>query len=327
MKKLICHLLLLISSVPYAHSEPLRIRLGANPNIWFAQPSIIIGEGWDREAGFILEQKVYPGPAHNLQAFVAGELEGVNNNAAAALLAHDRGKGLKVVAGTFVGDISIIAQPSALSVAGETGLAKLQAFKARYGRRFKLATNPRGSLSDLTVRRWLEQHWPNYEQGVELIAAGDQAQLQQLFLSRAVDGCAGFGSLLWLFREKLPETGELLSPEALMPNQPGGVLMISADFAAAHPREVAALATLYTRASELLQRDPARAAQHIDRLLTSGFVSRPLLEASIRGRTDFFTSDLERMRAPIEALAAYMVSRGYLKSTPALDQLLTPEHQ
>lgn len=322
MKKLICHLLLLISCVTYAHSEPLRIRLGANPNIWFAQPSIIIGEGWDRESGFILEQKVYPGPAHNLQAFVAGELEGVNNNVAAALLAHDRGKALKIVAATFDGDISIIAQPRALTTPGETGLAKLQGFKAQHGRRFKLATNPRGSLSDLTVRRWLEQQWPTFEQGVELVAAGDQAQLQQLFLSRAVDGCAGFGSLLWLFRDKLPDAGELLSPEALMPHQPGGVLMVSAEFAAAHPREIAALAKLYTRASELLQRDPARAAQHIDRLLTSGFVSPPLLEASIRGRAQFFSGDLNSMRAPIESLATYMVQKGYLKQSPVLEQIM-----
>lgn len=325
MKKLICHLLLLIAVVPYAHSEPLRIRLGANPNIWFAQPSVIIGEGWDREAGFILEQKVYPGPAHNLQAFVAGELEGVNNNAAAALLAHDRGKKLTIVTGSFVGDISLLVHPQALGLPGATGLAKLQGFKARYGRKFKLATNPRGSLSDLTVRRWLEEQWPEYEGDVELIAAGDQAQLQQLFLSRAVDGCAGFGSLLWLFREKLPETGELVSPDEMMPNQPGGVLMVSAEFAAAHPREIAALVKLYARANELIQRDPARAAGHLDQQLTSGFVSRPLLEASIRGRAKFFTTDLNRMRAPISSLAAYMVRKGYLKSTPALDQLLRAE--
>ena len=326
MRTILFHLLLLAISVTDSHSQPMppHLRIGANPNIWFAQPSVIIGEGWDREAGFVLEQKVYPGPAHNLQAFVAGELDGVNNNVAAALLAHDRGKKLKLVAATFAGDISIIVQPEVGPTPSTGGLAQLKGFRAAHGRRFKLATNPRGSLSDLTVRRWLDSAWPEYESDLELISAGDQAQLQQLFLSKSADGCAGFGSLLWLFQEKITATTELIPPDQLMRDQPGGALMMSEEFTIRHPEQVAALAKLYRRASELIRRDPARAAEHIDKYLTSGFVPRGLLEASLKARREFVISDLEPMRRPIEALAVYMHEKGYLKRLPTIDSLLLP---
>ena len=251
---------------------------------------------------------------------MAGELDGVNNNAAAALLAHARGRALRIVAGTFLGDISIIAQPELNALSG-SGLERVKQFRAHFGRKFRLATNPRGSLSDLTVRRWLEASWPEYESGVELIASGDQAQLQQLFLSRSADGCAGFGSLLWLFRDKIANVIELVPPDELMLNQPGGVLMIDAKFLEAHPREVAQLKALYERATKLIRDDPARAAKHIDHFLTSGFVPLPLLEASIRGRDRFFSTD--PAPAAIDSLADYMVRAGYLKARPDLQLLLT----
>lgn len=317
MKRILLLLLCVLCPAHLGWADTV-VRLGANPNIWFPHAAVIIGEGWDRQAGLRIEQKIYPGPAHNLQGLISGEVDGVTNNVAAALLARERGKALTLVAGTTLGDISLIVQPPVLQIAGSSPLEKLKRFTATHGRRFRLVTNPRGSLSEITMRRWLETSWPQFESGIELIHAGDQATLQQLFFSGAADGCAGFGSLLWLFQAKNPAIAELLTPEQLMTDQPGGALALSDEWIARHPELVPVLQELFRRATDLIRTDPERAAAHVDALLTNGLVPLPILSASLRERRRFIESDLSKLESSTMELSRYMVRAGYLTQPPDL---------
>jgi NitT/TauT family transport system substrate-binding protein len=302
---------LLITSVT---AEPKPIRVSAGPNIWFAQPSVIIGEELDKQVGLSFEQIRYPGPANMLQAFAAGEIDCMNNNVAAAFLAAGRGIDIRFVAQTFRGDIFLLGEGELLELSRKSGpAAALREFTKLKGRKLKLVTNPRGSLSDLNARFWLRNTFGDYESLVEVTHAADQAQLQQLYLSGSADLLAAFSPLLEILGRRRPAVGYFAKPADLMTSQPGGALVVRAKFAADHPDIITKLRELYRRATLFMIEHPDRAAMHVEKYLMEGLLSRELIASALRANQAYLVSDAADMRQPAQLLHDFMIAERYLK--------------
>lgn len=318
-------LCLLIFSVACATPclAQIKLRLGHAPNFWFTQQAIIKGEGWDREAGFELELIRFAGPADVLQAFVAGETDGMTNNLAAVMLAAQAGVPIKIVSATFKGDITLLARGKLQELRRNlTAIEALEHFVQITGRRVKIATNPKGSLSDLMFRYWIKEKLKDPLRLLEVIHAGDQAQLQQLFLSGAVDGMSAFAPLVTLMLELEKESAIFVAPADIMPFQPGGCLVLRNTFISSYPKITSDLITLYERANQFILENPEVAARHIQTYVTGRLLSDELVRRSLRESRDFFTTDIRPMIDPTHILINFMVKERYLKKAPDLDAML-----
>lgn len=320
--QLLLFLVLIALSIKGYSEDVKTVRLNMHPNIWFPQTAIIKAMKWDVEAGLQLEPLVVSGPIQSLQTFVAGSVEGMNSNSASILLAHERGVPLRIVTTTYYGDISLVAHGNVVGAPGTTAIEKLRSFRAHVGRKPILVNNPRGSLSEITIKRWLEEQMPDYADHIEIIEAGDQAQMQQIFLSGRADLCSAFGSLLWLFKKHDPSVEEIASPDEVSRDQPGGVLVVRKEYAERNPDVVLKLRALYRKADELMRNDPEAVVEPIDRFLTSRFLPKSILRESLDDRRRFIGGDPSHVRKWLSGLAEYMLRRGYIKSRPNLDELL-----
>ncbi len=296
--------------------------LGSAPNLWFAQPTVIIGEGWDQELGIKIILKRYPGPANLLQAFVAGEIDGMNNNLAAAMLAKARGIPLKIICGTIIGDINLIANENLLQLKNELGpVNAIKKFSLDRKRKLILVTNPKGSLSDLNAKFWLLNNFPDFDKYITLIHAGDQAQLQQIFINGRADILAGFAPLKQIIREKKPKADYFLTPEELMKNQPGGGLTIKMSFVKDHPETIEKLRHLYEQATKFMKTEPEKSAVHIDKYLLQGLLGKDVIKEVLIERKSFLSTDLKVMRKGTQEIYNLMLKDGYIKNPFDLDTI------
>ncbi len=294
-------------------AEPLRVEVGQIPLLWFSQPSVIKGEGWDREAGLDLSLQIFPGPPPMIQAFAGGKLDVLYNNVAAALILKDKGVDIQVLAGSLRGDTLLIGRAPLTDMA--KALGPVEAIRKRaqeLGRPLKLATYPKGSLGDIIVRRWVEAAFGADQKLVEIINTGSHELYQQAILSESVDLISAYWEILVNFSQKDPRLGLIARPEVLMANQPGGIVGVRGSFARAHPGAAQKLLELHRRATRFVRENPARAAAHFHKYVAHGLVDEKVLEDSIRIAPERFDDRLGPLRASIQTIADFMVGHGYL---------------
>lgn len=298
------------------------IKLGFFPSICFAQPAVIVGEGWDKELGITFELNKYPGPANMLQAFVSGEVDGMNNNMAAGILASARGIQVKFVTGTFIGDINFISEGELIILKNTFGqIEAIKRFYALQKRKLKLVTNPKGSLSDLTTRYWLKTNLPNFENYIEIVHAADQAQLLQLYLNGRADLLAGYAPLKQILSQKRPHVEYFLAPKELMEAQPGGALTMKSSFINTHPEEISKLKSLYDKATMLMKQDPERCAAHIEKYLLQGLLTKEVIAEALIESKDYLSTDLKQGKSNMQKIHTLMIEDNYIKEPIDLDSL------
>jgi NitT/TauT family transport system substrate-binding protein len=319
LKFVLSILLLSLPSVGKAEEDQI-IKIGNAPNLWWAQPSIIIGEGWDREVGIKLELKKYPGPAHLLQAFVQGELDGMNNNIAAGILTYSKGIPIELVSGTFIGDINLLSEGELVELKNKYGLVEaIKKFSQLKQRKLKLGTNPKGSLSDLNSKFWLKTNMPDYKNYIDTIHAGDQAQLQQLLIMGQADLLAGFAPIKEIVSQKNPNISFFLTGKELMKNQPGGALIMRTSYIEAHSERIKQLKELYLRATSLMKSDPERCAVHIEKYLLQGLLKKEVINEVLINSKDYLSTDLELVKPNTQKIHDLMLEEGYIKESINLD--------
>ncbi len=296
------------------------IRVGTAPHLWWAQPAVIIGEGWDRELGIKLEHRIYPGPAHLLQAFVQGELDGMNNNIAAGILTFSKGIPIKLVSGTIIGDINLLSEGELLELKNKFGpVEAIKKFSQLKKRKLKLVTNPKGSLSDLNSRYWLTMNLPDYKNYIDIIHAGDQAQLQQLFIIGKADLLAAFAPIKEIVSQKNPKVAFFITGKELMENQPGGALIMRTSYIEGHPERIKQLKELYLRATNLMKSHPERCAVHIEKYLLHGLLKKEVIKEVLINSNDYLSTNLELVKPNTQKIHDLMLQEGYIKEPINLD--------
>jgi NitT/TauT family transport system substrate-binding protein len=309
-------------AVSAGNSQPFKITVGFAANLWFAQPAIIKGEGWDKEAGLDITLQRFPGPPGILQAFVVGQIDIMYNNMASTLMPQTRDIPTRMIASTIKDDIFLVARPSLTQFSAAGNAAEtIKKFVAVNGRKVKISTNPKGSLSDLVLRYWLSHAFTDSTQYVDVINTGSQDEFQQSILSGDVDAASIFEPLYSIAHELDPKLVIIAEPKELMPDQPGGGVSIHESLAAARPDIVRKYLALHIRATQFLKDNPARAAQDISEYFGKGLVSVETYEKAIRLDHERFVSDPAIMIPSTKIMHDYMRKNGYLVKDVDIDKL------
>jgi NitT/TauT family transport system substrate-binding protein len=310
-----------VSSFLSQGAELKKVSIGYAANLWFAQPAVIKGEGWDREMGLDIELKRFAGPNYILQAFVSGQCDVMYNNIAATMTPPTRDFPTRVIASTIKDDIFLAARSPLASLKGKgTAADAIRAFVTQHKRKVKISTNPKGSLSDLVLRYWLDHAFDKPSDFVEVINTGSQDQFQQSILSRDVDASSIFEPLYTICTRLDRDITLFAQPGELMPDMPGGAVSVPLAYAQKNPEVVRKLALLNERATRFMQEHPDRAARHVARYFGST-VGADVYETSIRFVRDRLLSDPYKMVSSAKIMHQYMRQTGYLSRDVNVDEL------
>lgn len=137
-------------------------------------------------------------------------------------------------------------------------------FAADTGRPFKLGTYPKGSVSDITARYWVNNVRNASMADVELIHLGGPGAARQALLAGEVDGAVIPEPTPTLIEERTDAPYERVTAVGeFIPGEPAGVTVVRDEFAAAHPGVVESFVSRHRRATQFIRNNRETAAEYM----------------------------------------------------------------
>lgn len=302
-----------------ARAEPIRI--GYIPILPMTQLFVMQGEGWLGEAGIEVETvRFQSGPAI-VQATASGDMDVMFFGIGPAMVSRARGQDVKVVAANVIKQVAAIGRGPFAALAEEHGVeAAFAEFVAAEGRPVKLATLPKGSVPDTTLRYWLQKQIAVDPATYEIVGMGAN-QVQQSLLAGAVDAASILEPILTIVERREPSARILARGGDMLPNQPGAVMAVRERLIAAQPDTVATLVTLHKRATDLMLADPDTAARHVHAAISNGLLPRDIITAAIKSPSNTFVSDPATIIDSTRVMHDFQAEIGTLKRAVPLDEL------
>lgn len=320
IRKTISTLLLAAGFAVPARAEVARI--GYIPVMGTAQIFVAEKEGFLKAAGVEPKFVTFESGPAMIQALASGTLDIYVAGVAPLAVARSKGVDVKVVAATAINEMTAVAGAKLAPYfkAGVSPAEALKAFRAATGKVARLATQPPGSVPHTTLVHWLEQVAKADKADYEVLTMGIDAT-QQAVLAGAVEGAtlrepAVTVSLLRDPRLKIVATGG-----EMFPDQPGTVVAISGAWLAKNQAATQKLVEGVVRATEIIEKQPARAADPIEAALGKGIVDKATIEKAIASPASKFTSDPRGIIESFRAMQAYQVKIGSLDKEYPLDGL------
>jgi NitT/TauT family transport system substrate-binding protein len=321
-KKLVAMAMAVAFHATAAAAETVTARVGVIPVIGAAPLFVAEKEGWLREGGLDLQTKVFESGPNIVQAAASGGIDIYVGGVAPAAAGRAKGIDLRVVAALAV-DENVLVGGAKLRTFFKKGVAPAAAFKAfraANGRPAKIATQPPGSVPAANLQYWLREATHTDPADVEIVSIGIDAT-QQALLANAVEAATVREPTLTIVQKANPEIALIAGGSELFPGQPGTVAAVSKDFLEKHPQQVQALVAGLVRAVEELQKNPDRAAPHVEAALSKGLVDGATIRKSLSSPAVHFVVDPEAITQSTKALLAYQVTLGVVDKAPSVDGL------
>lgn len=298
------------------------VRAGYIPVLGAAQLFVLDREGWAREAGIDLRLVQFDSGPNAIQALASGTLEAYWAGVAPLAVARARGLDVRVVTATAIEELAFVAGGRLRQAfeASADPAAAFRRFHETHRRPARLATQPAGSVPNVTLQHWLWEVGKVDRAHVEVVAMGIDAT-QQALLAQAVDGATVREPALTIVLERDREARLIAAGGRMFPEQPGGVFAVTGAFAQAAPNAVQSLVAAIVRATDLLRNQPDRAVPHILSVLGRGIVEEAVIARALRSPGSNFVADPRRIVESTARLLEYQVKIGANDRVPPLDGL------
>ena len=297
------------------------LNVGYIPILPMSQLFVMEGEGWTKEAGLELKKTRFAEGPGIVQALASGTLDVVYFGIGPALVARSNGIDIRVLASNVVEQVALVVRGDLASAAkGVEPKKAIAAFTTAQGRKPKIATLPKGSVPDTVLRRWLIKTLGLAENDVEIVGMGAD-RVQQALLSGAVDGASILEPTVTLVLDKDPNAYVMAYGAELMPNQPGAVLAVRTALLKEKPDAIRKLVELHNRATEELNKDPKRAAQHVYDAVAKGLIPVALVEKALISPYSKFTANPHQIVQATKEMRDFQTEIGVLRSAVDVDEL------
>ena len=144
---------------------------------------------------------------------------------------------------------------------------------------------------------------------------------QQALLAGAVDGATIREPTIAIVQTRDPRIKLVALGGDMFPNQPGSVVAVSGAFAQRNPQAVQAIVESVVKAIDLIQKDPKRAAPHIEAALGKGIIAVSVIEKALASPATKFVADPRAIIEATKKMQTYQVSLGTLNEDVPLDGL------
>jgi NitT/TauT family transport system substrate-binding protein len=187
------------------------------------------------------------------------------------------------------------------------------------GRPVKIATLPKGTLPDTAIRYYIDWHKIKPEH-YQILNQGDEQVLQSM-LAGAVDAVSLAEPLMTIIKSKVSGAQILAAGATLMPGHPGFVFAIRETFIEKNPEAVRRLVEMNARATDLIKKDPARAAKSALNFIGRGLLDEELMTAAISSPYNPVASDPRILVAGTEMMQDFQVKLGVQARKVPADEL------
>ncbi len=263
------------------------------PIVPCSQLFVMEGMGWTKEAGLNLKLTRFPNGPAIVQAIASGKMDMMCFGIGPAMVTRGKGIKLKVVAAGIVEQIAVIAQGELVEYFEKyEGAEALRQFAKDKGRKPKIASFPKGSVPDTVTRHWLLEMLKMDLDEVELIGMGASA-VQQALLSRAVDAAGILEPILTIVESKLKDAKVVARANEMMPNQPGSTIAVREEVLAEHRDAIVKFIELHIRATELLIKEPEKAAPFVSEFIAKGLLETEIVLKALKSPSSNFRADPE----------------------------------
>lgn len=277
-----------LSGTPRAETT---LEMAYMPIVPCSQLFVMEGMGWTKAAGLNLKLTRFPNGPAIVQAIASGKMDAMCFGIGPAMVTRGKGIKLKVVAAGIVEQIGVIAQGDMVKYFEKyKGANALRRFAKEKGRKPKIASFPKGSVPDTVTRHWLIEMLKMDLDEVELIGMG-AARVQQALLSRSVDAAGILEPILTIVEEKLKDAKVVARANEMMPGQPGSTVAVREEVLAKHRDAIVKLVELHIRATDLLIKNPEKAAPHVKNFVAKGLLSEGIVLKALKSPSSNFRAD------------------------------------
>ncbi len=262
-----------------------------------------------------------------IQALASGSLDIYVAGVAPLGVARSKGIDVRVVTATAVKEMTVAAggKLAPYFAAGVKPADALKKFKAETGKAARLATQPPGSVPHTTLSHWLNVSIGADKADYEIVPMGIDAT-QQALLAGAVDGATIREPTDTIVTQRDPRIKIVALGGDMFPDQPGTVVAVAGAFAQKNPAAVQALVDAIVKATEIIQKEPKRAAPHIEAALGKGIVDTATIEKALASPASSFVADPRTIMEATAKMQTYQVSIGTLDKDVPLDGLFDPSY-
>ena len=301
------------------------VRIGFVPVIGASALYVADRAGWAREAGLDLKLIRFDSGPSAIQALSSGTLDMLAIGVAPVAVARARGLDVKVVAAAGSGGSGFVASEnlSASFAANKDPAVAFAHFAKTQGRKAKLATLPPGGVPTVALHHWLWKIGKVSKDDVEIVAMGIDA-VQQAMLAGSVDGATVLEPSATIVLQRNPKLKMLLTARDMFPDIPGVVMAATGAFEKASPEALEKMVGLFARATDLIRKNPAEAAKHVEAVLGGGLVDAATMATALKSPAVDFIFDIRQIEAPTKALLAYQVEIGDFPTAPPTEGLFDP---
>jgi NitT/TauT family transport system substrate-binding protein len=275
-----------------ARAASVVLRVAYIPILPMAQLFVITGEGWAAKAGLDLRLTRFSSGPAMVQALASGQFDIAYIGVGPAMVAAAHGIDLKILAGNGMGQGGLLGR-GAFAKAFPTypdAAAAFAGFHKSAGRPVRLASLPKGSGPDTTLRYYLTEIAHVAPADVTVLGMGAE-QMQQALLSGAVDGASVLAPVPAVVMSRDPSARVLVDGQTMFPDAPGAAIAATGRALAGESAAITRLVALHIQATALIRADPARAARDITAGIGAGLIPEAVIEASLRGELSTFVAD------------------------------------
>lgn len=305
-----------------AQQAPVPVRIGVIPVIGASPIFVARGEGWLKEAGLEPSFTTFESGPNMIQALASGTIDIYVAGIAPLAVARTKGIDVRVVAATAIEEMVLVASPKLAPyfASAPSKAEALKQFRTKEGKPARFATQPPGSVPNTTLQHWLWQVAKADKADAEIVPMGIDAT-QQALLAGAVDGASIREPALTIVQTRNPAIKLIATGGEMFPDQPGTVVAVYGKFADKNPAAIDGLVKALVKATDLLKKDPARAAPPVEAALGKGITDLPTIQKALSSPAAKFVTDPRTIIAATKAMQAYQVSIGTLEKEAPTDGL------
>lgn len=246
-----------------------------------------------------------------VQLLVTGDADVGMIGVIPALVAIDKGPGMHVV-GASSSEAFVVMVRDDVAADFEAGDGDpMASFAAERDRSFRLGTYPKGSVSDITARYWIDERLHADRDAVELVHLGGPGAARQALLADEVDGAVIPEPTPTLIESRTDRYRRVDWVGNFVPGEPAGVIVARDEYADAHPDAVEGFIEQHRAASGFITDHPDRAAGYMSEVYggENALDEATALDA-LRSRATNYHTDPTPVKDGAEFLAEYAARLG-----------------
>jgi NitT/TauT family transport system substrate-binding protein len=302
--------------------QATQVRVGYIPILGAAPLFVADKEGFGKAAGLEFRMTTFESGPNMISALASGTLDVYVAGVAPLAVARSKGINAVVLTATAVEEMTVAAGASLAPffAPGVRAAEAFKAFRAKTGKAARIATQPPGSVPHTTLLHWLFEVTKTDKADVEILPMGIDAT-QQALLAGAVDGATIREPTVAIVQGRNPRIRIVALGGEMFPNQPGTVVAVSEAFQKRNPQAAQAIADAMVKAVDLINKEPARVAPHIEAALGKGLVDTATILKALGSPASKFVADPRVIVESTDAMQKYQVSIGTLDKAASLEGL------